>query len=129
MQQELQTMNVYTAQEWQNKFKIQAGKNKQLLHDLNCTGLISVEDYQKLEADRDGADNLAHTLQEERNKLEAAYNESAQTANTYCLKILEANKILNEIESDPNLLSKCWTQNFKKLRKQLSLNPKEAKNL
>ncbi len=41
-------MNVYTAQEWQLKFKEQAGKDKQLLHDLNCTGLVRLKDVHEL---------------------------------------------------------------------------------
>ena len=42
-------MKAYTAQEWQIKFKEQAGKDKQLLHDLYCTGLVKEEEAQNLE--------------------------------------------------------------------------------
>jgi hypothetical protein len=35
-------------------------------------------------------------------KLDAAYDEAAQTANTYCLKIIEANKILDGPIYGPN---------------------------
>jgi oligoribonuclease (3'-5' exoribonuclease) len=41
-------MKVYTAQEWQIKFKEQAGNDKQLLHDLECTGLVKEDEAQKL---------------------------------------------------------------------------------
>ena len=37
-------MKSYTAQEWQLKFKEQAGKDKQLLHDLECTALVKSDD-------------------------------------------------------------------------------------
>jgi hypothetical protein len=37
-------MKTYTAQEWQLKFKEQSGKDKQLLHDLECTALVKAED-------------------------------------------------------------------------------------
>lgn len=40
-------MKAYTAQEWQLKFKEQAGKNKQLQHDLSCTALVKEVDAQK----------------------------------------------------------------------------------
>ena len=39
-------MKAYTAQEWQIKFKEQAGNNKQQLHDLSCTALVRLEDVQ-----------------------------------------------------------------------------------
>jgi hypothetical protein len=37
-------MKEYTAQEWQIKFKKQAGNDKQLLHNLECTGLVKSEE-------------------------------------------------------------------------------------
>lgn len=40
-------MKIYTAYEWQRKFMKQAGTNKQLLHDLQCTGLIQEKDVQE----------------------------------------------------------------------------------
>ena len=42
-------MKAYTAQEWQIKFKEQAGKDKQLLHDLECTALVIGADAWTLE--------------------------------------------------------------------------------
>ena len=57
---------------------------------------LPLAEYQKLEA--------------ENKQLDAAYDEAAQTANTLCLKILEAKKILKEfmekwhLTKDPELL-------------------------
>lgn len=41
-------MKVYTAYEWQKKFRELAGTNKQTLHDLQCTGLVEEKEVLKL---------------------------------------------------------------------------------
>jgi hypothetical protein len=47
----------------QTKFKEQAGKDKQLLHDLDCTALIKANEAQKLESKLEEIFSKMHDLQ------------------------------------------------------------------
>jgi hypothetical protein len=100
-------MNVYTAQEWQIKFKEQAGKDKQLLHDLECMGLVKAEEAQKLEVDWKSLDDACKNLNQDKEWLKA--------------KIEAANKILDLADfEDLTGAHKIHWSNWQALRHVLS---------
>jgi hypothetical protein len=75
-------METYTAQEWQIKFKEQAGKDKQLLHDLNCTALVKTEEVNLVLSD-----------------LKIYRKELEKMREAYCDVATKIASIFNEIES------------------------------